>query len=1236
MRSLMRRRLFVVSVGMALCVSVGGLRAQFDDTFNADPFASGDWISNSNWGGPTWVPEGSLPCADPNVFDPLDPCTVDEAYDGYVLVTDPAGNRGGNFFRTEPDFYDNFKLTVEVELRDGGTALGRPADGMVVVVVGGENPPSRLGALGGGMGAPCVGGAGPGADDLLPQLSWEFDNWSCNTGDAGPGRPGVTGDAGGFPDSQWHHVAFSYSPTGFACTDAIPPQVWAPFARSTVRLHNQEPAPAPANRFRMTVYAQLCGGDLTVACDLEAIDQGINLGRVYTFVVPDYEPFEGYLGVTASTGGAWQNHILHSAKLEPLPAGFCLQPVGETSRDITIRNPDVNLCGDYENGTIADVSLTLANLRQADACCTAATSGRVVETVPANWTISGISSPGTAVGQTITWNLSGGDFVDGKVLSYTATATAAASGAAAFAGNTSDGLGGVQVFTSGESKLNPNQPFDICGRIKCWNVLSALYQSGGAGPGIPAIQQDYLSDGSQTELDFVFEPGAEIAPEFFGAAASTGVFEDPNGRAPNALSGIATVTKYVSPDGFVDLNNVVYGGAPDNVMTYAQIYVNSDVARDVFIASDSDDSIQIILNEQEVWVNSIPRGNDAGCPVGLVPPNRQRLRDVTPAPVPLNQGENRLIVKTFEGGGDFNFEVRFENADGSEKPVTQGLTLSHTPSNPTCRVAPAVVTRAIDTHREVGGQDVWSNADIGGAPFDVSLTLSDIRPAGGICAAAGMVTIVETVPAGWTPSNPSNGGTVSGLEVRWTIPATNGAMVSYDVSPDGNLADVAFSGAVTEPASLNRFGVRGERAVSYAPSPFARVDPETFTEGFVDDEGLCPDGWTCNTGAGLFMPVVNADGRLQLACATDNASCGGGATSVISNEPLDLTNQSFKAEFDVFLSHPGAVAVGNPPADALTFVVVDADTYADPTLVIGAAGGCNGYCNLTRSFAVEFDLWQNDATEPSGYNNPLLNYTHVGAIRDGAVLPHVQTHLDVVGPDAFPTRLGGTGWPEMVDFTGGTGFPIHFEVDYNNGNLQVFMEAPETTGPLGEIELDFPRTMVLDTVLTFPPVVAGDEPVLQNAWIGFTAGTGGAIIAASVDDIVLTVYQSATVVAEICDNGTDDDGDTKADCEDTDCAAAVNCLLGTKFVRGDADVNGTLQLTDAVRILNVLFLGTGVILCDDAADSDDNGTIQLTDAVRILNVLFLGTGVIPAPGVCGTDPTDTDALGCTSYPPCSV
>ncbi len=90
--------------------------------------------------------------------------------------------------------------------------------------------------------------------------------------------------------------------------------------------------------------------------------------------------------------------------------------------------------------------------------------------------------------------------------------------------------------------------------------------------------------------------------------------------------------------------------------------------------------------------------------------------------------------------------------------------------------------------------------------------------------------------------------------------------------------------------------------------------------------------------------------------------------------------------------------------------------------------------------------------------------------------------------------------------------------------------------------------------------------------------------------------------------------------------------VGTPFRRGDSDGNHEMQLTDAVRILNHLFLGTGVLNCRDAADADDNGAVELTDAVRILNVLFLGIGVIPPPGssACGTDPGPV-TLGCETY-----
>ncbi len=89
------------------------------------------------------------------------------------------------------------------------------------------------------------------------------------------------------------------------------------------------------------------------------------------------------------------------------------------------------------------------------------------------------------------------------------------------------------------------------------------------------------------------------------------------------------------------------------------------------------------------------------------------------------------------------------------------------------------------------------------------------------------------------------------------------------------------------------------------------------------------------------------------------------------------------------------------------------------------------------------------------------------------------------------------------------------------------------------------------------------------------------------------------------------------------------------FLRGDANVDGDLNLTDAVFTLGSLFLGEAAPTCADAADADDNGDIQITDAVYTLNFLFLGGTAIPEPAgpECGVDPTD-DELGCEQFLKC--
>jgi hypothetical protein len=90
----------------------------------------------------------------------------------------------------------------------------------------------------------------------------------------------------------------------------------------------------------------------------------------------------------------------------------------------------------------------------------------------------------------------------------------------------------------------------------------------------------------------------------------------------------------------------------------------------------------------------------------------------------------------------------------------------------------------------------------------------------------------------------------------------------------------------------------------------------------------------------------------------------------------------------------------------------------------------------------------------------------------------------------------------------------------------------------------------------------------------------------------------------------------------------------TVFRRGDADGSGDLQITDAIRGLDYLFLGATTPACLVALDADDSGDVNITDPILVLGYLFIGNATIPAPGPieCGADPSPD--LDCASYSAC--
>ncbi len=92
---------------------------------------------------------------------------------------------------------------------------------------------------------------------------------------------------------------------------------------------------------------------------------------------------------------------------------------------------------------------------------------------------------------------------------------------------------------------------------------------------------------------------------------------------------------------------------------------------------------------------------------------------------------------------------------------------------------------------------------------------------------------------------------------------------------------------------------------------------------------------------------------------------------------------------------------------------------------------------------------------------------------------------------------------------------------------------------------------------------------------------------------------------------------------------------GPRFVRGDANADDSINITDGVFILGFLFAGEGDPPCLAALDSNNDGARNVADAVFILNFLFGGGGnPPPAPfPECGADPSAA-MVDCASFPPC--
>jgi chitodextrinase len=1177
-----------------------------DDFESADPCQSGEWVCN---GTARWIDPAFPMCDDPN--NPTVPdCNLYDPGEGYLLVTPAKGNSAGNMFRVEKIQWNNFRLTAEVELRDG--SIGRPADGMTITIIGGDNPPATTGNGGGGMGAPFAGGN--------PQMTFAFDNWSCNVSDRGDDN----------------HIGFAYSPTGFPVTDDVPYQA---FAHVPVLINNKEPPPSSPNRFLFQVQVK----NALVTADLTNPDAGMPKTRMFTYLIPNFDPFEGFLGFTASTGGAWQNQIIHSIKIQDI-TGFCLLPPATIARRITNLSRTDKLPV-YTQGDNLSVSLDLKDIRgdlPADDC-SAPTELSIYETLPPTWTPTSISDGGSFAGGVITWVLKGAAIKE-RSLTYK---TQAITGdfRAPFSGYMQEtNVAGIDPYgISGDVAAILDTPTKD-GFITQWLLLGPYGQLGNDTPGDIQLSRDYLTDGASIDQFSVTPKDGDTVNTNFSVAASTayqnGTFTTPTWQSFANLEE-STLDS-------IDLNQIFSSTAapdPNNVMAYAVTYVNNTTGADLNVNMDtaSDDSIAVSIGRCLVLSKSDPRGMPAA----------EGIQETTP--VTLKPGVNRLLVKVFDGYGGWGFRLRFSDP-GTGLPIeapTIALSLDPTANGGVHLDPDAGCPVAIISSPQL----------VGKGPFEAHLSGSRSFGRSGRAVTG----------YSWVLGDGNNG---NGADVVHTYANPGDYTVELTVTDAGG-----STGTETRDVHVLAGGIalQGDAWDTVIPSGAGLFS--STVDGIKTLHLPAGDDTAMQSGGDLAVEITALPpGETEFPVAVLLRNVGDHQTGLtIVQRTTGVTSSlgfDTQSNNDPNAAPPfGVLARDNIPredtlaADHL-YRVEDptvSDDYSPFTWVPTSEA------KLKLAMGINLLRLDNRRT-PSG---PADNGNQVAAIVIGGDSPGLVGR--VLSCPLTPTGLKATA---------NAFCQISLDWSDNAGQFQGYnvYRAAASAGPYTKIASLLPTSDYLDTGLTAATTyyykvsaslpecesqltaqrnaktpatcqvpVAPDPPLALNAvggdkketltWTAPATGpapTGYAVYRSDTPGGPYTKQaDTAATVLTYTDSGLPDstsycyvvrskNGGLESVNSNEDCDRTAGAGGGPIFRRGDVDSNGVVEITDAVKLLGYLFLGGGTPECLEAGDTDNNGNIDITDAVTNLGYQFLGQAPPAAPGPlnCGPDPAPP-MLGCT-------
>lgn len=149
--------------------------------------------------------------------------------------------------------------------------------------------------------------------------------------------------------------------------------------------------------------------------------------------------------------------------------------------------------------------------------------------------------------------------------------------------------------------------------------------------------------------------------------------------------------------------------------------------------------------------------------------------------------------------------------------------------------------------------------------------------------------------------------------------------------------------------------------------------------------------------------------------------------------------------------------------------------------------------------------------------------------------------------------------------------------------------------------------------------------------------TGTAILSGMYDTpgpltaAVINQAGGGKIISQSVEVGTIGVGDDKEDLLERYISCFDAGPVLPDFIRGDANYDGSVNVADAVTVLDVLFSSAPVGDCEKALDFNDSGAVDVADAVYGLEFLFNNgpDPISPFPS-CGPDGT-ADGLPCVSY-----